>query len=481
VARRLIAPFGISLGLHAVLAGGAVGFALWRGLPSFKAPDLDLVTVDITNLKELPLGPMGAPAAPEAPPADEVRVPAAKPKLKKKPKPKTEGELPETAKDEADQKAGDDGKSEAEKRGDKPDPRGPAPKNVDAYAPEGSRLAVILKLDRLRKTPYAADVDAILTLMPDRNGLLAGTGLDLYRDFDTLFLATPNPMDFTATLLVLRHKLTDKALRDALDRGAASRGLVLAWREVAGRPVGERRSADPKQPTRDDRLFVLPAPGLAVVAPPAYAKLLLEAQEKREKKANDDKIAAAAAKPGDAADGGAGADGGQAVVAVGKAPGEKAAAPRDSWVDLIDRIDAEDGALPENAIAVLRGADFITVAPGQNEKIIERGDPMILGKAFPRTIELVAGAKPSPFLDLRAEFVTETGARGWEQDWPAMHEKLRTNPWVVLSGFAPLIERIEVVRHGNTLGVKETATAQETQTILRMVAGLITQHQQRRK
>jgi hypothetical protein len=77
--------------------------------------------------------------------------------------------------------------------------------DVSAYGPEGSRLVAILRVDRLRAgpeaRPYIAAVDDLLRLLPDRRRLLDETGLDLYRDFDALLVATPNPMDDTATFL----------------------------------------------------------------------------------------------------------------------------------------------------------------------------------------------------------------------------------------------------------------------------------------
>ena len=34
-------------------------------------------------------------------------------------------------------------------------------------------------------------VDRLLVQLPDRHRLIDGTGLDLYRDFDSLLIATP--------------------------------------------------------------------------------------------------------------------------------------------------------------------------------------------------------------------------------------------------------------------------------------------------
>ena len=72
----------------------------------------------------------------------------------------------------------------------KPAAAPPKPQSVRSYAPEGSRVTALLRVDRLRDTPYAALVDAMLMRLPDRRDLLEGTDLDLYRDVDALLVAT---------------------------------------------------------------------------------------------------------------------------------------------------------------------------------------------------------------------------------------------------------------------------------------------------
>jgi len=148
--------------------------------------------------------------------------------------------------------------------------------------PDGSRLIALLRLDRLRDSPDSentiAAVDRLLVLLPDRHRLIDGTGLDLYRDFDSLLIATPNPTDDSVTFLATRHHLTDAALKVGLDRAAKAMQRPIAWKTIAGRPVGIRqqsKSAVPVKLARDDRILVLPQPNLALMATPPYAALLL--------------------------------------------------------------------------------------------------------------------------------------------------------------------------------------------------------------
>ena len=156
------------------------------------------------------------------------------------------------------------------------DDAGPAPtSDLGAYGPQGSRLTVLMRLDRLRGTDYAAPVDELLMRLPDRRDFVSGTGLDLFMDFDALLVATPNPLDPSVTFVAVRHHLDDARVRAALNQAAKGSDHTLTWRTQDGRPVAERRAREAGAPRRDDRLIMLAAPGLTVVTPRAYRALLL--------------------------------------------------------------------------------------------------------------------------------------------------------------------------------------------------------------
>ncbi|HEX2571575.1 MAG TPA: hypothetical protein VH877_18585 [Polyangia bacterium] len=97
-----------------------------------------------------------------------------------------------------------------------PAPPVPAPTDLHALGPgESSRIVILLRTDRLRSSPYRAPVESLLSLLPDYQTFLAGTGLSLVDRFDALLLATDNPYDVTATFLAARHG-DDPQLREAL-------------------------------------------------------------------------------------------------------------------------------------------------------------------------------------------------------------------------------------------------------------------------
>jgi plasmid stabilization system protein ParE len=91
----------------------------------------------------------------------------------------------------------------------------------------------------------------------------------------------------------------------------------------------------------------------------------------------------------------------------------------------------------------------------------------------PRVITVSIGVDPSPFLDVIAEFDDEDQARHWERDWPALHHRLATHPYVVLTGFSALVARAELSRTDTTVHLRETATDAETLRLLQIVARFI--------
>jgi hypothetical protein len=403
--RRVSLALLVSLGVHAAIAVAAFGVAVWRGL-SFTR-NVEVVPITLESVKDLPLGPPPAATRPS------VAVVAPSPR-RPRVTPRKTGSLPTENRDGG---APPDAFAARPPPDARPTAPPPKPGDLQAYGPEGSKLNAILRLDRLRASPvgrgYIGPVDELLRLMPDRRRLLEGSGLDMYRDFDVLFIATPNPFDDAVTFLAVRHHLTDAQLKAALDRGAAQAGRPIQWHEEAGRPVGVRAGAG-----RDDRLFVLPKEGLAVIAPPVYAKFLLPRAE-------------------------------------------RAGQPRPGWAELIDRIDAEDGAVPEEAVFMMTASNLV------------RARDAISGvPALPKVISLQAGTNPTSFLELTSHFAAEAEARAWETEFPGWKQKLLGNPLVLLAGLNPIISRAQLERDGRAVSLRTTATPEETRRILQMIVNL---------
>lgn len=469
--RRWGSAFVLSIAVHVAVVGGVVGALILSGL-SFSVPiDVDVVGMRMDEVHDLPLGPPpGAPEPKKDSPAPRVR--------KRVPKaPAAEGELSD------DKSAKGEETAEAETPPET-DAAPPHASRLEQYGPEGSRVTALLRLDRLRGTPYAPALDAILGRLPDRRDLLEGTGLDLFDSFDALLIATPNPLDYTVTFLAARHRLKDGELRTALERGARATGRALDWRTEGRRPFAERHSRHPVPgTTRDDRLIVLPAPGLVVVTPPVYRPLLLAMARPRPP-------VAAAAEHATGADAGATTVAGTADPATGSGTRDSAGSghePDGQWGALLRRIDAQDGIMPAGAVAMVSATDLFGVrnlasgvdpgSRGRAPAVAPGGVPArrqptgtIAGMEVPRVITISIGVDPSPFLDVVAEFDDEDQARHWERDWPALHQRLTTNPYVMLTGFSALVGRAELSRVDTAVHLRETATEAETLRLLQIVA-----------
>jgi hypothetical protein len=439
--RRWSLGLALSVTMHVAVVGGVLGWAFFKdAAPS--AVDIDITGMHMEDLKDLPLGEP-APGEQPARPRPRARAPATA---------ETSGSLASRA-DTSPREGVDEGA----------DDEGGAARVTDLrqLGPEGSRFTMLLRVDRLKGTPFASPVDALLMRLPDRRDLLEGTGLELYDDFDALLVSTPNPMDYTVTFLAARHHLSDAAMRAAVDRGARATDRVVTWRSEGRRPWGERKArssaaAAPAPATRDERIIVMPAAGLVVVTPPSYRALLL-------------------ARPRRPASGGAGGpDGGapEGMVKDGGPPsgaapdgGEGAVSP--SWSALLRRIDAEDGLLAPNAVAMVTAVDLFKGVGGGRTAL------MGLEIDIPRVVTAVIGQDPEPYVEVTADFAEEAEARHWETTWPALQRKLRTNPFVVLGGFGPLMGRVTSSRDGHTARLRLSATTEETLRLLELAAGAL--------
>ena len=420
--RRWSGALALSVLAHVALVAAVLGLGLGGGWGG--RVDVEITGMRLDEIKDLPLGgPAGGGdrpgqtrhrahhRAPPAPAAGTLATPA------------DDREQPGAAAPDSDE-------------------NGPAPTgDLTAYGPKGSRFTALLRLDRLRGTEYAGPVDALLMRLPDRRDLLEGTDLDLFESFDALLIATPHPLDPSVTFLAARHHLDEAALRTALGRGARATDRILSWHVEAGRPIGERRArhaADPGAPvTRDDRIIVLAAPGLAVVTPPAYRSMLLA------------RPPAPAASDGGAAPDGGGPDAG--------APAAEAL----GWAPLLSRIDAEEGLMPPDGVVMVSAVDIFKSGGAAGA-----GPRLVYGLEIPSAVSALVTLAEAPGLDLEGEFPTEEPALRWEAEWPTILSRLRAHPIVLLSGFSPLLSHATLTREGRKVHLHVTATRDETLRLL---------------
>jgi hypothetical protein len=322
-------------------------------------------------------------------------------------------------------------------------------------------LVALFRIDRLRASADSentiAAVDRLLLLLPDRRRLIEGSGLDLYRDFDSLLIATPDPTDDAVTFLAARHHLGEAAFKAALDRSAKAAKKSIAWRSVEGRPVGIRQHEGRGGVglDRDDRVLVLPATALAIIATPAYAGQLLGTDGHTPGKTRT-------------------VDGGAFDADAGKPRPRE----RPNWPEIVERIEAEDSAIPDDAAFMMtasnlfgRAASELVVVPPTRGQSDDQPLRPVGTDPPPQSVTLLVGVE-APFLAISAEFSSAGDADRWERDLPAWKRRIGTNPIVILAGFSSLVGRAEISREDSTLQTRIELSTAELQRLLSVIANL---------
>ena len=249
---------GLSLTCHLVAAVGVTGFTMDLDLPK---PDITWLDLDNT---------LGAPRA--APPPPEPRPQVAVKKIKPPPK-KTWAiarrvvarKRPKKKKKKLVQRKRD--------AGNRPD-AGPFSTDkvaLGSLAPGDAALMLLLRMDRLRKSPYEREVRQLLEVFYDHKTLLWSSGLDPIKDFEAMLIATPNPYRVTRTFLAVRHNLSSRVMRRSLNRAARYQGKRMRWSRQHSGLQGTIPSP-PRHP-KDPRVVILKR-SVVMLTDPAHIPLL---------------------------------------------------------------------------------------------------------------------------------------------------------------------------------------------------------------
>ena len=149
--------------------------------------------------------------------------------------------------------AGDEGEGEGDAQGNG---RGVA------FLPAGSQIALRIDVARIRRSPLAEDVRALMAVLPDWQALLEGSGIDPLDDLDRVLIASPNLQ--RSRLIVAGRTTGDQAgIRAAAQRLADAAGEPLAWRRTRGAEVAPWHDRDPT-----DRVIAIIGPRHFVIARP---------------------------------------------------------------------------------------------------------------------------------------------------------------------------------------------------------------------
>ena|GEM_PF-3765127 len=395
--RRAGVVVAISLALHVAAVVTLMGSSLLHLLPDAPSVQIEVVSTPPTAL---PLGPAAAPAQPSAG-AAPLATKKTKEQAKDKRAPK---EAPDAGPDASIEDAGSPVDALPFTVASNTD--GGLPAGLRADGPEGARLVVRLRLDRLRQAPQSRSftllADELLKLLPDRRRLIEGSGLDIFADFDTLVVATPNPLDDAVTFMAVHHHLTDEGLMNGLSRAAVANGRPIEWLKRRGRPIGLRPPG--AMPSRDDRLFVLPELGWAVIAPGAYMQMLVPELVKTTTPVVDAGVA-------------------------------------EDFSTLASRIRGEEEAMPEDVVLMASASQLLAARPGQAFTL-----PGSAPLTIPESVKVLIRLDPEPIVQLVLGFAQTQSADGWSKAVPQLCRQFAPHPMVLFTGMGAAIARVKVTQ-----------------------------------
>lgn len=238
VTRREAVALALSMGVHASM----LAYVLW----STSTPELPFefempmeVEFGLTEAVEVSAGQMAQAAPPEPTPAPDpdgegegaaidagVPSDAGPPDAGQRPRPDAGPGEPLASAEGEGEGTGEEG----EGGGDEGEGRGVA------FLPAGSQIALRLDVARVRASPVAAEVRALLAVMPDWQVLLDGSGVEPLDDLDRVLFATPN-LERSRFIFAGRATGGEEAIRRAAAQLAIAGGQPIEWANRHGVPV----------------------------------------------------------------------------------------------------------------------------------------------------------------------------------------------------------------------------------------------------
>ncbi len=139
------------------------------------------------------------------------------------------------------------------------DPR--LPELLD-WMPTDSLMAALISLDLLRAREDRDDLERTFMSLGYFRQIAGGSDLSFIEDIDAVLIASGDPLDEKETFIILRHRLDEGEVKDAIDRQFESVKVVPSWYEVDGHQVA--------QPTKEDFddlpwIYFIPRPGYVAV------------------------------------------------------------------------------------------------------------------------------------------------------------------------------------------------------------------------
>ena len=287
-------------------------------------------------------------------------------------------------------------------------------------------LMLLIRTDRLRGTPYEAQVRRLLHVFYDHKTLLYASGLDPILDFDALLIATPNPYRVTRTLLAVRHSLPTRAMRRALSKAARYEDKKMRWKRDS---LGHRGVIPSPPRLAHDPRVVIVRPGLAMLMDPA---LLPDLDQRPE-------------QPG------------------GSAP-DAGARPL-SWAERLAAMGSRGGSKKDGPSLLLQGVNLprlIRLPPGV---------PVPLSLRV--SLAALEPARPEGLLT----FASEDDARRFMDDLPRHMERARRSILLRLLGVVDLLDAIKLRRDGPRVWANVELSGAQLRQLLGLFREMIPQVQ----
>lgn len=143
----------------------------------------------------------------------------------------------------------------------------PIATDLGMWGPEGARLVVVTRNDRLRASPHAQSVQNLLQAFPDWRTLVGGADLDPLRDIDAMVVASSDPRYINRTFLAAVHHLPTERVVRTLSQGQHG---GVAWEQNDGRLIGRPTPNEGVDP----RVFFVPTEKIFVFSRPEFMNAL---------------------------------------------------------------------------------------------------------------------------------------------------------------------------------------------------------------
>lgn len=143
----------------------------------------------------------------------------------------------------------------------------PIATDLGMWGPEGARLVVVLRNDRLRGTAHAETATNVLASFPDWRRVVGGAELNPIEDLDTVVVASSDPRYINRTFLVATHHMPAERVVATLSSGEHK---SITWDVDGGRLVGRPEPVSGVDP----RVFFVPTEKVFAFSRPEYMDAL---------------------------------------------------------------------------------------------------------------------------------------------------------------------------------------------------------------